>query len=91
MNVVREVADSLLKMFVGDAVLTVGILTVVSLAGSLTRSGAVPSLFGGAVLFLGSIVVLVASVVLSSRRLRGETAMVADAGRSSGARQHDPR
>ena len=70
MNVVREVADSLLKMFVGDAVLTVGILTVVSLAGLLTRSGMVPRLLGGAVLFFGSIAVLLASVVLSSRRLR---------------------
>jgi hypothetical protein len=70
MNVVREVADSLLKMFVGDAVLTVGILTVVSLAGLLTRSGMVPPLSGGAVLFFGSIAVLLASVVLSSRRLR---------------------
>jgi hypothetical protein len=91
MNVLREVAGGLLKMFVGDAVLTVGILTVVSLAGSLTRTGAVPPLVGGATLFLGSIVVLVASVVLSSRRLRSKTAIVADAGRSSGARQHDPR
>jgi len=70
MSVVREVAGSLLKMFVGDAVLTVGILTVVSLAGLLTRSGMVPPLLGGAVLFFGSIAVLLASVVLSSRRLR---------------------
>jgi hypothetical protein len=57
-------------MFVGDAVLTVGILTVVSLAGLLTRSGMVPPLLGGAVLFFGSIAVLLASVVISSRRLR---------------------
>ena len=72
MNVVREVASSLLKMFVGDAVLTVGILTVVSLAGSLTRSATVPPLVSGAVLFFGSVVVFVASVVLSTRRLRNQ-------------------
>jgi hypothetical protein len=70
MNILREVAGELLKMFVGDAWLTVGILTVVSLTGLLTGSGAVRPLFGGAILFLGCIVVLVASVVLAGRRHR---------------------
>ncbi len=70
MKVLREVAGELLKMFVGDGWLTVGILTVVSLTGLLTGSGAVPPLSGGAILFLGCIVVLVASVVLSGRRHR---------------------
>jgi uncharacterized membrane protein YhaH (DUF805 family) len=70
MNILREVAAGLLKMFVGDAWLTVGILMVVSLTALLTRSGAVPSLVGGAILFLGCIVVLVASVVLAARRHR---------------------
>jgi hypothetical protein len=70
MNILREVAGELLKMFVGDARLAVGILTVVALTGLLTGSGAVRPLLGGAILFLGCIVVLVASVVLSGRRLR---------------------
>lgn len=70
MNILREVAGELLKMVVGDAWLTVGILTVVSLTGLLTGSGAVPPLFGGAILFLGCIGVLVASAVLSARRHR---------------------
>jgi hypothetical protein len=70
MNLLREVAGELIKMFLGDAWLAVGILTVVSLAGWLARRGAVPPLVGGAVLFLGCIVVLVASVVLSARRHR---------------------
>jgi hypothetical protein len=70
MNIVREVAGELLKMFLGDAWLTVGILTVVSLTGLLTGSGAVQPLFGGAILFLGCIAALVASVVLSGRRHR---------------------
>ena len=70
MNILREVAGELLKMFVGDAWLALGILTVVSLTGSLTASGAVRPLLGGAILFLGCIVVLVASVVLAGRRHR---------------------
>ena len=70
MNILREVAGELLKMFVGDTWLTVGILIVVSLAGLLTGSGAVPPLVGGAILFFGCIVVLVASVVLAGLRLR---------------------
>ena len=91
MNVLRDVAEGLLKMFVGDAVLTTGILIVVTLTGSLTRSAAVPPPYGGAILFFGSIMVLVASIVLSSRRLQGKTAIVAEGGRSSGARRHDSR
>ena len=70
MNMLREVASGLLKMFVGDAWLTVGTLTVVSLTGLLTGSGAVRPLFGGALLFLGCIVVLVASVAFYGRRRR---------------------
>ena len=70
MNVLREVAGELLKMFVGDAWLTIGILTVVSLTGLLITSGVVPPLVGGAILFLGCIAVLVASVLLAGRRHR---------------------
>jgi heme A synthase len=70
MNILREVAAELLEMFVGDAWLTMGVLTVVSLTGLLTRYDAVPPLIGGAILFLGCIVVLVASVVLYGRRHR---------------------
>jgi hypothetical protein len=67
MNMLREIAGGLLKMFVGDAWLTVGVLTVVLLTGLLVRAGAVPPMFGGAILFVGSIVVLVASVMLYGR------------------------
>ncbi len=70
MNILREIASGLLKMFVGDTWLTVGILTVVSLTGLLTGSGAAPPLLGGAILFLGCIVVLVASVAVYGRRHR---------------------
>ena len=67
MSILRDVAGGLLKMFVDDAWLTAGILLVVSLTGLLANAGAVP-LLRGAILFLGSIVVLLASVVLSARR-----------------------
>jgi hypothetical protein len=67
MSMLREVAGELRKMFVGDGWLTGGILTVVSLTSWLTGRGAVPPLVGGAILFLGCIVVLVGSVVLSAR------------------------
>jgi len=70
MNILREVASGLLKMFVGDAWLTVGVLSVVSLTGLLTGSGAAPPLLGGAILFFGCIVVLVASVAVYGRRHR---------------------
>jgi hypothetical protein len=70
MNILREVAGGLLKMFVGDGWLTLGVLGVVSLTGLLTGSGAVPPLFGGAILFLGCIVVLISSVAAYGRRHR---------------------
>ena len=70
MNILREVARGLLKMFVGDAWLTIGVLAVVSLTGLLTGSGAVRPLVGGTLLFLGCIVVLVANVTFYGRRHR---------------------
>ena len=70
MNIIRDAATGLFKMFVGDVLLTTGTLAMVAVAGLLTRAGVVPPLFVGAVLFLGTTVVLAASVVLSSRRLR---------------------
>lgn len=70
MNILRDVRSELLKMFVGDAWLAIGILIVVTLTGLLTGSGIVHPQFGGVLLFLGCIVVLVGSVVLHARRQR---------------------
>ena len=70
MNLLRDAAGTLFKMFVGDAWLAVGVLSVVSLTGLLTESAAVPPLFGGAILFFGCIAVLLASVVHAERRYR---------------------
>jgi hypothetical protein len=70
MNMLREVIVGLLKMFVGDAWLAAGTLAVVLLTGLLLQTSAVRPLTGGAFLFLGCGVVLLASVVLSGRRHR---------------------
>jgi hypothetical protein len=67
MNILREVAGELLKMFVADAWLAGGILAVVSLTGGLTRYAALPPLVDGAILLLGCIGVLLASVALTAR------------------------
>jgi heme A synthase len=71
MNLLREVGSNLVKMFVGDAWLTAGVLVVVALTGVIIEFGGVPALAGGAVLLLGCIAVLVATVVLHARRHRG--------------------
>ena len=70
MNILREVAGALLKMFVGDGWLTVGILMVVALTALLMGSDVMPPLFGGAVLLIGCVVVLVASVAVYGQRQR---------------------
>ena len=70
MNLLREVAGGLYKMFVGDAWSTGAILAVVSVTAGLKAYHVVPPLIAGAILFIGCIAVLVASVVLSARRNR---------------------
>jgi len=70
MNILREVVGTLYKMFIGDAWSTAAILVIVSLAAVLKGHQVVPPLVIGAILFLGCIAVLVASVVLAARRHR---------------------
>jgi hypothetical protein len=70
MNILREMGSGLFKMFVGDVLLTIATLMVVTLTGLLTESGAVRPLIGGALLFAGCIAVLVASVALHVGRQR---------------------
>ena len=70
MNILREVGGELLKTFVADAWLTVGILTVVMLTGLLMRFGEVQPLTGGAILLLGCVVVLAASVAVAAGEYR---------------------
>jgi hypothetical protein len=70
MNMLRELIGGVVEMFVGDAWLAAGVLGVVLLIGVLVGTGAVPPLTAGALLFLGCVVVLLASIVLSVRRHR---------------------
>jgi uncharacterized membrane protein YhaH (DUF805 family) len=69
MNILRDVAGGLLKMFVSDVSTTVGILAVVLLTDLVANAGVIP-LVAGAILFFGSIVVLVTSLALAARRSR---------------------
>ncbi len=71
MNLIRDVAGELRKMFVGDVWLSLGIVLVVALAASLMGPGEASSLVGGAVLLIGCVAVLVASVVIASSRRGG--------------------
>lgn len=71
MNILRDAASAVVKMFAADAWLTAGILSVVALAALLARSGAVPPLVVGAILLLGTLLLLVTSVLLAARRERG--------------------
>jgi hypothetical protein len=70
MNILRDIGSELRKMFVADGWLAAGILAVVLLTDLLTTSGAVRPLVGGALLFIGCLVALVASVALHARRQR---------------------
>jgi hypothetical protein len=70
MHILREVAAGLLKMFVGDVWLTVGVLLVVAVAAFLTSVAAAPPLLAGAVLFGGCVGVLLSSVTLAGRKHR---------------------
>jgi uncharacterized membrane protein YhaH (DUF805 family) len=70
MKILCDFASGLRKMFAADGWLAAGILAVVLLTGLLTESGAVRPLVGGGLLFIGCLVVLVASVALHVRRQR---------------------
>jgi hypothetical protein len=70
MNLVRDVANELLGMFVGDAGLSGAVLAVVSGTALLIKAEAVSSQLGGALLFSGCLAVLIGSVVRAARRDR---------------------
>ena len=68
MNLIREILEELLSMFVGDARLAVGIAAVVAAAAALaifTQPWA-----GGATLLAGCLAVLLDSVLHTARRSR---------------------
>ncbi len=70
MTILRDVLGGLVKMFVGDAWLSLGILAVVAVAALVAQSRAVTSIVGGAALLLGCIGVLLASLMAERRKRR---------------------
>jgi hypothetical protein len=68
MTLVRDVAKTLLGMFVGNAGLSSAILAVVAGAALLIKTEVASTQLGGALLFVGCLAVLVGSVFMGARR-----------------------
>jgi hypothetical protein len=66
MNVLREVAEELFSMFVGDARLAIGVLLVVAVAAAAATF--VQPWLGGVVLLLGCLGLLLDSVLHAARK-----------------------
>jgi hypothetical protein len=66
MSVLRDVAEELFSMFAGDARLSIGVLIVVGAAAALAYAG--QPLLAAAVLLLGSLGLVVGSVLYAARR-----------------------
>ncbi|MBZ0127826.1 MAG: hypothetical protein K8F59_01795 [Rhodobacteraceae bacterium] len=67
MSILAEVLQDLAKMFVADVRLTLAILGLIGLVSVLIALGLTP-LTGGAILFAGSLGLLVAAVLSAARR-----------------------
>lgn len=59
MSILREVAQELLGMFLADARLTTATLVLVALVTALVLAAKVEPLWGGSLLFLGCLAILV--------------------------------
>ena len=67
MTMLRELAAELIGMFVGEKRLTMAVLAVVAVVGSLVDFTDLNSLVGGALLVFGCLVLLIESVCRSAR------------------------
>jgi len=67
MRMLEELAAELVGMFVGETRLTISVLAIVALAGSLVDFIGLDPLLGGAVLLVGSLTLLVESVLRGVR------------------------
>ena len=70
MSILREVAQELLGMFLADARLTTATLVLVALVTALVLAVKVEPLWGGSLLFLGCLAILV-SAALREAKQRG--------------------
>jgi hypothetical protein len=67
MTMLKELAAELIGMFVGEARLTISILAVVAVVGSLVDFIGLDPLLGGAALLFGCLTLLIESVRRSAR------------------------
>jgi hypothetical protein len=67
MTMLRDIVAELIGMFVGEKRLTVAVLAIVAVAGSLVDFTDLNSLVGGAFLLFGCLVLLIESVCRSAR------------------------
>jgi hypothetical protein len=63
----KELAAELIGMFVAERRLTISVLAIVAMVASLVHVIGVAPLFGGAALLLGSLTLLVESVLRGAR------------------------
>jgi len=68
MTLLRDIAQTLLGMFLTDARLTIAILALVALVAGLILKLGVDSLVGGGILLAGCLVILVEAAVRETRR-----------------------
>ena len=66
MSVLRDVLEELFSMFMGDARLSIGALLVVGAAAALVYAG--QPLLAGAILLLGSLSLVLGSVLYAARK-----------------------
>jgi hypothetical protein len=67
MTMLKDIAAELIGMFVAERWLTVAVLALVAVTGSLVDFAGLDQLAGGAVLLFGSLLLLVASVCYAAR------------------------
>jgi hypothetical protein len=67
MTMLKDIVAELIGMFVGEKRLTVAVLALVAVAGSLVDFTDLNSLVGGAFLLFGCLVLLIESVCRSAR------------------------
>jgi len=62
MTMLKEFAAECIGMFVGDARLTLAILTIIAVSAALVYLTAFPPLIGGAILLFGMLALLIENV-----------------------------
>ncbi|WP_017233131.1 hypothetical protein [Pandoraea sp. B-6] len=68
MSILREVAQELLGMFLADARLTTATLVLVALVTALVLAVKVEPLWGGSLLFLGCLAILVRAALREAKQ-----------------------